>query len=961
MQQRRLPSLLLIFVLSAMVFPSAALAAPPSPATPTPAATVANLIAVTDGQARVTYQSGTGFVSFIGTDPQHPITQPSQLAADAAPEDGARGFLATYGHLFGVQDQAAELRVMRTQTAGGGRSYVRFQQVDGDIPIMGGELIVQLDGQKNVVSAIGQALPSAKISHTPAIGAASAAQRAIQTVAKHKNVAESTLAASTPSLWLHNPAILGGPGPQVTRLAWQVEVSGDEPPVKQLVLVDAQLGAIIDTVEGLETALNRRVYDNQNLTTWSPLLPGNGPVRTEGQAATGITDVDNAYNYAGTFYNFYKNKYNRDSIDNQGMTLIATARYCDPQYTCPFANAFWNGEQMVYGDGYASALDVVAHEMTHGVTDKESHLFYFYQSGAINESFSDIWGEMIEHDANPSADPTWRMGEDLSIGAIRSMSDPTIFNDPDSMTSGNYTCDPGLADNGGVHQNSGVGNKAAYLIIKGGTFNGQTVTGIGIDKAAQIYYDVQTHLFTSASDYESLYNSLQQACTTLTGQYGITASDCQQVQKAVTAVAMNQQHTGCAAPDAPVGPAGQTASSLFYDDLENTASGNWTTQTLTGSNTWYYPENSNPYGFDALYATSGAHNFWGYDLETTSDSAIAMTQNVALPAGQTVYMRFNHAYVFEASGSYYDGGVVEYSTNGGSTWTDAGSLFVNNGYVGTLATGTPLGTRQVFGGQSFGYISSRLSLGTLAGQNVRFRFRIGTDSTGWNYGWFIDDVRLYTCTGTETYPYHTYLPVVRKMPPPAPPQPVVNGTFEAGSTGWTQFSLNGYIMPIGNMPYPNLPGHSGTWYAWLGGSDDEISYVQQQVTVSPSTPYLVYYHRIGSQDVCGYDFGGVLVNNTVVDVYNLCSSQSTNGWVRHAVNLSAYAGQIITFQVRAETDSSENSNLFVDDVALSASAAAPAGETGPAYTPAFTQPKAGATAHPSNGPAPKRLFGDHVK
>jgi Zn-dependent metalloprotease len=116
------------------------------------------------------------------------------------------------------------------------------------------------------------------------------------------------------------------------------------------------------------------------------------------------------------------------------------------------------------------------------------------------------------------------MGEDTSIGALRDMQDPTVFGDPDRMGSPNYYT--GSDDSGGVHTNSGVGNKTAYLITDGDTFNGYTVTGLGITKAAKIYYEVQTNILISTSNYHSLYDALGQACTTLVGTAGITSSDC---------------------------------------------------------------------------------------------------------------------------------------------------------------------------------------------------------------------------------------------------------------------------------------------------------------------------------------------------------------------------------------------------------------------------------------------------
>jgi hypothetical protein len=108
----------------------------------------------------------------------------------------------------------------------------------------------------------------------------------------------------------------------------------------------------------------------------------------------------------------------------------------------------------------------------------------------------------------------------------------------------------------------------------------------------------------------------------------------------------------------------------------------------------------------------------------------------------------------------------------------------------------------------------------------------------------------------------------------------------------------------------------------LGGYDREISYVQQQVTIFSGAPYLVYWQWISSDDVCGSDIGEVLVNGSVVDEYDLCTNNNTGGWVTHSVDLGAYVGQSVMLQIRSETGPSGNSNLFVDDVSLQASAAA---------------------------------------
>lgn len=164
---------------------------------------------------------------------------------------------------------------------------------------------------------------------------------------------------------------------------------------------------------------------------------------------------------------------------------------------------------------------------------------------------------------------------------------------------------------------------------------------------------------------------------------------------------------------------------------------------------------------------------------------------------------------------------------------------------------------------------------------------------------------------------------IANAPIEPPVNPLVNPGFESGPTGWTEYSAQGWNLIL-NSGFPSgVTPHNGSWAVWLGGDDNEVAYVQQSVTVPAATPYLAYWHWIASQDACGFDFGSVQVNGTTVNQYNLCSSANTGGWVKHVVNLGAYSGQTVTLRIRATTDSSLNSNLFVDDVAFQASASTP--------------------------------------
>ena len=119
-------------------------------------------------------------------------------------------------------------------------------------------------------------------------------------------------------------------------------------------------------------------------------------MRTEGGPATGDADADNAYTYLGDTYDYFWTQHGRDSWNGGGAALIATVHYCPNAASCPYQNAFWNGSQMVFGDGFSAADDVVAHELTHAVTETSANLFYYMQSGALNESFSDIFGEAVD-------------------------------------------------------------------------------------------------------------------------------------------------------------------------------------------------------------------------------------------------------------------------------------------------------------------------------------------------------------------------------------------------------------------------------------------------------------------------------------------------------------------------------------------------------------------------------------
>lgn len=739
------------------------------------------------------------FMSFASSEQSAPQVLFAPGVTD--PAEVARIFLRSYGGVFGVQDAAQELRVKSQHSTGGkgNGAFVRFQQTFQGVPVLGGELIVQLDSGNNVRSANGEISPGLTLSTAPRIDAATATQTALEAMAKWYAVDVETLAATQPELWVYDPSLIG-PETGPVQLVWRLEVSATTlDPIREFVLVETQQGRIalhfnqVDAIGSVAVANGDTVAPvagsspsvssvggSPDLATYTAnntfTLPGT-LLCTE--AVTDCTsgggnnpDADAAHTYARDTYNFYWNTLGRDSIDGAGIQIISSV-----DYGVNYQNAFWDGLQMAYGDGFSLADDVVGHELTHGVTQYESNLLYYYQSGAINESFSDVFGEFVDLTNGAGSDALtdrWKVGEDLppSIGAIRNMQDPTLFGDPDKMTSANYqegSCwyypiDPPYGcNNGGVHTNSGVNNKAAYLMTDGGTFNGKTVTALGIDKTARIYYAAQSNLLTSGADYGDLYNALYQSCQNLTGTAGITVFDCQEVRDATDAVEMNVQPASGYNTDAPICATGQAPSDLFYDGFES-GTGNWTFAALAGVNRWQLDSPLSGYGPTAAH--TGLHSLYADDGDpSTSDSYAAMTNGITLPAN--AYLHFAHNYGFETSvggATLYDGGVLEYSTTGlNGTWLDANGLLdgtasPNNGYDGTLTSGNPLGTRSAFADDSHGYISSRYNLSSLSGQTIRFRWRMGTDSSVADAGWWLDDVRIYTCVTDPNPPTFADVP-----------------------------------------------------------------------------------------------------------------------------------------------------------------------------------------------------------
>lgn len=280
-----------------------------------------------------------------------------------------------------------------------------------------------------------------------------------------------------------------------------------------------QVTGLLSSMLSASDRLHRTIYDAHQAEN----LPGS-LVRVEGGKPKGGKPVSEAYDYSGDTYKYYKEVHERNSINAKGMKLDSTVHYGE-QYN----NAFWNGDQMVYGDGdgeifdrFTKSIDVIGHELTHGVTQYEAALEYQGQPGALNESFSDVFGSLVkQYTLKQNVDKAdWLIGEGLFTKkvkgvALRSMKepgtaydDPTIGKDPQPRHMKNYVNT--TSDNGGVHINSGIPNHAFYLAA-------EEIGGYAWEKTGKIWYVTLRDRLRENSDFQEAANLSYEVAGTLYG------------------------------------------------------------------------------------------------------------------------------------------------------------------------------------------------------------------------------------------------------------------------------------------------------------------------------------------------------------------------------------------------------------------------------------------------------------
>ncbi len=417
-------------------------------------------------------------------------------------------------------------------------SIVRLKQNYKGLPVFGSGIVVKVtkDGKVTAISCDvlrdDTGFPSIDLSQPLPIDKTKALEIAKEFIQDKYSLQKRDISESEETyLAIYDPSMLKLSGaPNIVYVITLLTNTTEKKSYR--ILIDVKTGEVRLHYPLQSSAIDREIYDangSYNIPT--------SVSRKEGDKETGIADVDNAFEYLGDVYNFFKDYHDRDSYDAKGATLRAVVRI-------PFQNAYWDPTRKFFWFGTGFVVDdVVGHEFTHAVVENVADLVYFGEPGAITESLCDMWGEFVDLTNGKGLDTDavrWLIGEELPSGvsweendAIRSMKDPTLYNQPDRYNSPLFIKTTYLTteDYGGVHTNSGVGNKLVYLLTDGDTFNGEQVRGFGLTRTAKLFYDA-LELLPPVADYTILALALNASAVS----QGLSIEDRFNLSRALRAV-----------------------------------------------------------------------------------------------------------------------------------------------------------------------------------------------------------------------------------------------------------------------------------------------------------------------------------------------------------------------------------------------------------------------------------------
>jgi Zn-dependent metalloprotease len=894
-------------------------------------AALSRLETATGGAAVVTDHKATGAARFVRVEPGSNRSLGNGRASSLAEkQQHSNAFFRDYGALIGVSNPQG-MRFVSADSDAIGETHLTWHQFHGEVPVFAGMIKTHFSATHELKAVTGTAIPDIDVSTTPAFTRQQASSTARAAVVAERGEL-SGLRIGTTALYVYREGLAQGvDGPN--HLAWEVEIT-DGAGVRDLVYVGAHSNKIIDKVVAVHDQLNRRAFDGHELA----FVPANYPQGAywlENQSLpTNSVEANNMIVGSKETYDLFSKAFGRDSFDNKGTTMDSIF---NRGYDCP--NASWNGTFISFCPGFTTD-DITAHEWAHAYTQYTHGLIYQWQPGALNEAYSDIWGEVVDQinqrDENPflarnanacsalsppvtrltvnapvtiagdylaqaasfggaltttgvtrdvvaavdavapAADgctafsnaaavsgkialvdrgscefgvkalnaqnagavavivadnqpglilmgpgavgaqvtipavsvqqttgaslrtalaagavnatllnkpgtdvsAKWLMGEDVPDGgASRDMWNPTCYSNPGKVSDPYYFCS--ASDQGGVHVNSGVPNHAFALLVDGGTYNGRTVSSIGMTKAAHIYYRAQSVYQVFDSDFADHADALDASCADLTGRSltaltggpsseVISAADCAEVTDAIAAVELRRAPSCSFAPLlAPGNPAAcniQMTSGVSQPivtfNFDSDPMATWTADhTTTSSNftprDWKWVSLLPPTGrTGGLFAESPNGGVCGPDGE---NGVLHLTSPEILlpPATDFARATFDHWVATEPG---WDGGNLEVSVNGAAWQLVPPSEFTFNNYTAFLFSAAdgntnPLAGQPAWTGNNAGTVNggswgrTQVNLGNFAGagDTVRLRWNYGTDGCAGRQGWYIDTVSLFSC------------------------------------------------------------------------------------------------------------------------------------------------------------------------------------------------------------------------
>jgi thermolysin len=634
-----------------------------------------------------------------------------------------------------------EFRVKKVKIDGLKMAHTKVHQTYDGIPVWEGEAIVHLNQDGSLATVTDDLKEMIAVSTKPNFSDKDAVKFALEDYRGRAKLTEEPRV----EMYVYR-------GAERDHLVYRVEtprLDGSKETSIPVVFIDAHTGEKVFEYNNLQTGSGPSLYSGTvtidtsisgstyymedltrrmgtfNMNNTGNTTTGTGGTQSRYTDANDIWDtsaqragIDAHYGAAKT-YDYFKSVHGRSGINgsdgpgttaaaaNSNISLVTSRVHFGSNYN----NAFWYNNQMTYGDGDGTqfsplvTLDIAGHEMTHGVTQYEANLTYSNESGALNESMSDVFGALVElyaRGGSPTTD-TWKIGEQsytpaTSGDALRYMDDPhkasnggyTADDDPDHYAE-RYT---GTGDSGGVHINSGIGNKAFHLAAVGGTHHrsGVTVTGMGTADAGRIWYRALTIYMTSSTNFSGARTAMLNSATDLFGsgstQYNTTAT-------AWCAVGVGS----CPSSGTPTPTPTPSGSELLVNGGFEGSASPW-----VGSGTGYF------YVANGNYPQAGTgYIYFGVNNSVSGQSY----QQVTIPSTATGTLTFwlNVTSSETTTSTQYDRLFVEVRNTSGTL-------------LATLGTYSNLnkGTAGVYSQKSFDVSAYR-------GQTVRIQFRSTTDSS----------------------------------------------------------------------------------------------------------------------------------------------------------------------------------------------------------------------------------------